>query len=201
MQKRYFLSLAFAALPVMSFAKLASTPPQTAGPFYPQTFPLDIDNDLVQVAGESQSALGEVTYLSGVVRDTQGRPLPKATVEIWQCDALQVYHHTPYFRGEGDPGFQGIGRFQTADDGRYFFRTIKPVPYSGRTPHIHVRVQHQGQVLTSQFYIAGHPRNAQDFLYSRLGERAEAVSLAFRPIRTAEENTAWQANGDLILPA
>ena len=71
-------------------AALLPTPRQTAGPFYPLTLPLDADNDLVRVAGRAERASGTVLHLGGRVLDPDGRPVPGARIEIWQCDAFGV---------------------------------------------------------------------------------------------------------------
>lgn len=158
----------------------APTPRQTAGPFYPREFPADGDNDLVTVKGQAGTAQGEVLLLAGTVLDTNGKPVALARVEIWQCNALGRYHHP----GDGsnapiDPAFQGWGEFVTGADGAYRFRTIRPVPYPGRTPHIHFRVTGRGFAdLVTQMYVAGEPDNARDGLYNALDPRArEAVTV------------------------
>lgn len=62
-----------------------------------------------------------------------------------------------------DKNFQGFGRFMTSNNGEYYFRTIKPVPYPGRTPHIHFKVKKGGkELLTTQCYIKGEPLNMRD---------------------------------------
>jgi protocatechuate 3,4-dioxygenase beta subunit len=160
-------------------ATLMPTPSQTTGPFYPLELPLDSDNDLVQIAGHSERAAGTVLHLGGRVLDPDRRPVRGARVEIWQCDAFGVYHHPRDPRGPADADFQGFGSTTAADDGAWRFRTIEPVPYPGRTPHIHFRILGPGfEPLVTQMYIAGHPLNAQDGIYQRLGERASLVTVA-----------------------
>jgi protocatechuate 3,4-dioxygenase, beta subunit len=159
------------------------TPPQTEGPFYPTELPADADSDLVRVTGAAARAVGQVTHVMGRVLDRQGRPLPGALVEIWQCDANGRYRHPGDRGGRRDPGFQGFGRALTDAGGGYRFRTIRPVAYPGRTPHIHVKVlRGRSELLTTQMYVAGEPLNARDGLYRRLdpGER-ERVTVALRP--------------------
>jgi protocatechuate 3,4-dioxygenase beta subunit len=159
------------------------TPRQTEGPFYPVEIPADSDQNLVRVAGRPEAAAGEVVQVFGQVRNDSGRPLAGGTVEIWQCDAFGHYHH-PRDRGGGaDPNFQGFGRAVLDDEGRYAFRTIKPVPYPGRTPHIHFAVSGPGiERLTTQMYLAGHPQNERDFLYNSIRDTAarDAVTVAFK---------------------
>lgn len=146
---------------------LTQTPRQTEGPFYPDKLPLDTDNDLIVLNDAATPALGEVTYLSGRILDAKGSPLRDAVVEIWQCDQNGAYLHSGTGNAEKkDRNFQGFGRFLTGSTGEYLFRTIKPVPYPGRTPHIHFKVKHKGkEVLTTQCYIKGHPGNEKDGIW------------------------------------
>lgn len=146
---------------------LTQMPRQTEGPFYPDKLPLDTDNDLIVLNDAATPALGEVTYLSGRILDAKGNPLRDAVVEIWQCDQNGAYLHSGTGNAEKkDRNFQGFGRFLTGSTGEYLFRTIKPVPYPGRTPHIHFKVKHKGkEVLTTQCYIKGHPGNEKDGIW------------------------------------
>jgi protocatechuate 3,4-dioxygenase beta subunit len=147
--------------------QLAQTPDRTEGPFYPDRLPLDTDNDLIIINNSITPAVGVITHLTGRIVTPSGSPVRDATIEIWQCDANQVYLHTADSgpkAGQQDKHFQGFGRFTTASDGRYYFRTIKPVPYPGRpAPHIHVKVKKgDRELLTTQINIAGHPGNKLD---------------------------------------
>jgi len=152
------------------------TPRMTEGPFYPRTFPEDADADLTQVGGRAARAAGTALQVSGRVIDRAGRPHAGSRIEIWQCDALGRYHHVG--EPEGDPNFQGFGAVLTDADGRYRFRTIKPVPYPGRTPHIHFTVVENGKRrLTSQMFVEGEPGNERDGLYRSLGRDAARVTL------------------------
>jgi protocatechuate 3,4-dioxygenase beta subunit len=182
--------LALAGAPLAGRAQArAATPRQTAGPFYPREFPADDDNDLVSVKGRPGIAKGELLLLAGAVVDASGTPVAGARVEIWQCNAAGRYHH-PGDRSDAplDPAFQGWGQFATGADGAYRFRTIKPVPYPGRTPHIHFRVSGRGfQELVTQMYVEGDPGNARDGLYNSLGP-AERAAVTVRLERAAGAN-------------
>ena len=170
--------LALAGVPLAGRAQArVPTPRQTAGPFYPREFPADDDNDLVSVKGQPGTAKGELLLLTGTVVDTGGKPVAGARVEIWQCNALGRYHHPgDTSSAPVDPAFQGWGQFVTGADGVYRFRTIKPVPYPGRTPHIHFRVTGRGiQDLVTQMYVEGEPGNARDGLYAALDPRERAL--------------------------
>lgn len=163
---------------------LVPTPSGAEGPFYPtgsMRFS-DVDNDLVKVDGAVRESGGEIVQVRGQVLDTEGDPISGASVEIWQCDATGRYLHTADRRVEPrDPGFQGFGRDITDDQGRFSFRTIKPVPYPGRTPHIHVKVIDQGfELLTTQLYLKDYPGNRRDFLFQRMtSEQQQQVSMQF----------------------
>lgn len=176
------LVLGLAALPVSGLAAVR-TPSASEGPFYPigdMRFD-DVDNDLVKIDGRVQAAGGEIVRLQGRVLNTAGQPIPGALVEIWQCDVKGRYLHSGDGGGPRDPGFQGIGQSMTDADGNYWFRTIKPVPYTGRTPHIHVKVWVAGRdSLTTQFYLPDHPHNALDWLFRNLpDDRLEPVLMRF----------------------
>lgn len=170
------------------------TPNATEGPFYPTPAMRkpDIDNDLVKIMGRVTEAGGEVFTLRGKIMDRNSRPLAGHRIEIWQCDLNGNYMHPSDRGGQNfDPAFQGFGHDITAADGSYVFRTIKPTVYPGRTPHIHVKVFDGNQeLLTTQFYIKGHPNNARDGLFRRMSsEQAEAVSMVFEQGQDGPEAT------------
>ncbi|MGE5271857.1 MAG: intradiol ring-cleavage dioxygenase [Thiohalocapsa sp.] len=146
-------------------ATLPPTPRQTPGPFYPLSFPQDSDNDLIHISGHTGSAEGIATRITGRILDPNGRPIPGARVEIWQCDANGRYHYVRDGGGDRprDEDFQGYGAATTDAAGDYQFLTIKPVAYPGRTPHIHFAVSGRGfERFITQMYVAGEPRNAAD---------------------------------------
>lgn len=159
-----------------------ATPRQSEGPFYPLQMPADSDADLL-ANGPLRYADGQPAVVEGSVSDTDGRPLRGAVVEIWQCDAQGRYHH-PGDGGRADRAFQGFGKVAVDNEGRYRFRTLRPVAYGGRAPHIHVKVKRDGrELLTTQLYVQGDPGNQRDFLFRGLASDAEraALSAAFVP--------------------
>lgn len=159
------------------------TPAQAEGPFYPVSLPADTDFDLLRQGGAAY-AKGQPCWLEGTVSDAAGQPLAGALVEIWQCDAEGHYRH-PGDGDRADPAFQAFGRVRTDASGRYRFRTMRPVAYSGRTPHIHVKVKlGRRTLLTTQLYVDGDPGNARDFLWRALQDPADraALTVPFRPV-------------------
>jgi protocatechuate 3,4-dioxygenase beta subunit len=193
----------FVCTSAWSFAdELTKTPAQTEGPFYPDKLPLDTDNDLLIVNNGMTAAVGTVSWLSGRVLDLHGNPIRNALVEIWQCDNNGAYIHTKSDNGgKRDGNFQGFGRFLTGSTGEYLFRTIKPVPYPGRAPHIHVKIKMKGKdELTSQIYVKGDPGNPKDGIWKNLGsdKMKAACTAAFDPIKGSKIGEL-AARCDLVL--
>lgn len=169
------------------------------GPYYPVDPDPGAGSDLATVNGQDL-AKGEIILVSGRVRSTEGAVLAGVLVEIWQCNAFGRYHH-PRDTSSGplDPNFRAYGRFTTGADGVYRFRTIKPVPYTGRTPHIHFRLSRGGsELLVTQMYLEGHPQNDRDFLLRRVGDDADRRLLMARIEQVA--GSRWpEAAFDIVL--
>jgi protocatechuate 3,4-dioxygenase beta subunit len=166
MKKHKFLNIILIAL-LASFClmvqntfaedQLIKTPADYEGPFYPVTQQQDIDNDLIQVKGQTGVAAGDILNLSGMAVSTGGKPRAGVIIEIWQTDPQGRYKHpgdsTP---GERDPLFQYWGAAITDTDGTFFFRTLVPGAYNPRPAHIHYKVLQDGKtILTSQIYLIG----------------------------------------------
>ena len=211
-RRRQMLGGLVAGAAVLSFPQIvvaaARLPAMTEGPFYPppdyRARQLDWDADLTQVGSSpgqpAPRAAGEWLELFGAVVDERGRRVDGAEVEIWQCDVHGSYRHP---RGAGDKvdeAFQGFGICIADSQGRYRFRTIKPAPYPGRTPHIHVRLRHPSWgEATSQLFVAGEPANARDFLYRSLSaEQRLATAMSLQPA-AADAPVRWLAERDLIV--
>jgi protocatechuate 3,4-dioxygenase beta subunit len=207
MNTRRTLVLASAAL--LAAPALAQTrqllPAMTDGPFYPPKrwrSDADWDADLTRTGG-SAAARGEHLALQLQVADARGRVIDGAEVEIWQCDVLAAYRHPGVQAepGKHDPAFQGFGAARTAADGGVRFRTIRPVPYPGRTPHIHVKLRHASfGELSSQLFLAGDPGNMRDFLWRQLNADEQA-SLAMRLTPATGDGLKWQTRHGLTVPA
>jgi protocatechuate 3,4-dioxygenase beta subunit len=177
--------------------ELVRTPKQTEGPFYPSKLPLDTDNDLLVVNDAITPAVGAITHLSGRVLDAKGNPLRNAIVEIWQVDNVGVYLHPgSNDHDKRDLNFQGFGRFLTSSTGEYYFRTIKPVPYPGRTPHIHFKIKRgEAELLTTQCYVKGEPGNEQDGVLRGIRDPKRARPSSCRSTRSRTRRSASSPRG------
>jgi protocatechuate 3,4-dioxygenase, beta subunit len=126
-------------------------------------------------------AVGEVTHLSGRILDIKGDPIKGALVEIWQCDRDGNYLKPHLDNGDKyDTNFQGFGRFLTGSKGEYYFRTIKPVPYTGRpAAHIHFKIHRNNKVvLTTECFVKGYANNEKDGIYRQATSTAAGKKLA-----------------------
>lgn len=141
---------------------LEPTPPVTEGPFYKPDTPQrrNFADDVPD---------GERITLAGFVLDEQCRPQAQALVELWHADDEGRYDNA---------GYRLRGHQFTDDNGRWWFTTIMPAVYTGRTRHYHVKVQRRGgDVLTTQLYFPGEPRNTRDRLFDeRLLMRVEETA-------------------------
>lgn len=205
LDRRFILAGAASALALAGSRPLRAavpTPGQSEGPFYPreEDFPADLDNDLVRITGAVEDAGGRLLHLTGSVTDPAGAPLDGALVEIWQCDVNGRYRHGrdwSLFR-DRDPFFQGYGKAATGPDGRYAFRTILPVPYPGRPPHIHFKAHdpRDGSILTTQMYVAGDHRNVDDGSFGSLSaEQQKAVAV----VMTEGDDRAFRGEFQIVL--
>jgi protocatechuate 3,4-dioxygenase beta subunit len=188
-----------AAWPLRAQKTLRPTPAQTEGPFYPRTIPAEHDTDLTEVAGHPP-AQGTRLYLAGRVVSRDGISHPGATVELWQCDVFGRYHHVGDEGSPRDDGFQGYGAATTDAEGRYAFKTIRPVAYGGRVAHLHFKVRTAGgAALTTQIYIEGDAADRDPVLaWSPKGTR-EQLTMALAPA-LGHEAGALAGNFDIVLP-
>jgi protocatechuate 3,4-dioxygenase beta subunit len=196
------LGTMFFTVPGAFAEALVKTPRQTEGPFYPDKLPLDTDNDLIIVNDDTTPAVGDITWLSGRILDSRGEPVRNALVEIWQVDRNGVYLHSGSSdHAKRDSHFQGFGRFLTGSSGEYVFRTIKPVRYPGRTPHIHFAVKTKGkEKFTTQCYIQGEPQNETDFVLKEIkdAKAKKSVIVPFEPMKNSKAGE-FTARFDIVL--
>ncbi len=223
-RRRFLRSLTIAGAAAFTtrglFAQqLVETARTGEGPYYPDKLPLDTDNDLIILNDSTTPAVGAITHLTGRLLSPSGQPVRNAFIEIWQVDNTGSYVHTLGRQPTGhDKNFQGYGRFLTDAQGRYYFRTIRPIPYTlqgtYRTAHTHVAVSRGGKrVFTTQMLVDGEPGNARDNLLGNLkpaelktllvpfvplaGSKIGELTAAFDIVlgKTAAEDDAGQLRG------
>lgn len=126
------------------------TPSLTEGPFYTPASPMR--RNLV-----AEGEPGERITLMGLVRAPDCRPLANALVDLWHAGPDGRYDNK---------GYRFRGHQLTDGEGRYWFETVMPGLYGGRTRHYHVKVQPPtAQLLTTQLYFPDEPRNRSDWLF------------------------------------
>jgi len=144
----------------------AKTPAQLEGPFFTPNSPER--SNLISTKDKAPKI-----QLSGEVLDQLCRPVQGAMLDFWQSDE----------RGEYDNRSDRLRGHQFADTkGGFSLLSLMPGEYTGRTPHLHVKVQRRnGPVLTTQLYFPNHPRNGRDFLFDqRLVFESRGSNLFFR---------------------
>jgi protocatechuate 3,4-dioxygenase beta subunit len=172
-----------------AFAQALATAVTGDGPYYPDRLPLDTDNDLLILNDGLTPAVGEIAHFTGQLFAENGAQVRNAFIEIWQSDVNGSYIHTQGRNGKIDANFQGYGRFLTDAEGRYYFRTIKPVPYTlqgqFRAPHIHVAVSKAGKrIMATQALVKGHEANARDLITQRMRDPRvlDTLLVEYRPL-------------------
>ena len=127
------------------------TPSQTEGPYFTPNSP--------QRASLLEAGMGgQRLVVAGTVLTTDCRPVQRALLDFWQADDAGEYDNQGYrLRGH---------QFSDAD-GAWRLETVVPGVYTGRTRHVHVKVQApDGPVLTTQLYFPGEPDNDRDGIFS-----------------------------------
>ena len=121
----------------------------TEGPFYTDNPPEKRDF--------RADANGSRVTLIGYVLGNDCKPIAGATVDLWHANQDGQYDNR---------GFKLRGYQKTDAQGRYYFETIRPAEYAGRTPHYHIKITPpNGRTLTTQLYFPDEPRNELDHLY------------------------------------
>ena len=138
--------------------------------------------DLVAHASELRRQGAQILYIFGEVMDFDGRPVPDARIDIWQAGPDGTYRDLDV---PCAGAFRGFGSVVSDALGHYMFRTILPVAYDGRAPHIHARVTPiRGRELTTQIFLVDSPENARDWFFGSLGawqQAALSIDPAERP--------------------
>jgi protocatechuate 3,4-dioxygenase beta subunit len=127
------------------------TPAQTEGPYFTPKSPR-------RASLLEPGMAGQRLVVAGTVLTTDCRPVKAALLDFWQADDAGEYDNQGYrLRGH---------QFSDAD-GTWRLETVVPGLYTGRTRHIHVKVQApDSPVLTTQLYFPGEPANDRDGIFS-----------------------------------
>jgi protocatechuate 3,4-dioxygenase beta subunit len=120
---------------------VAPTSRDQQGPYYSEGSPMR--DSLVE-----EDMAGRPIIVSGRVLDADCTPIVGAKVDFWQADSAGVYDNV---------GYRLRGHTLTDSAGEYAIETIEPGPYTGRPPHIHVKVfdADDRELLTTQLYFPG----------------------------------------------
>jgi hydroxyquinol 1,2-dioxygenase len=113
---------------------------------------------------------GMPCFVSGTVRDTDGQPVEDVVIDLWQTDGVDGLYDVQTAEGK----MFGRGRVKTDREGRYAFRTVKPISYTipsdgpvggmlrkmGRHPwrpaHVHTMLQREGyRSITTHLFVKG----------------------------------------------
>ncbi len=159
---------------------LKQTPSQTVGPFFHSGLVRRGENVLVDEATQ-----GERIDITGQVLDGAGEPVPDALVEIWQADAHGHFQHpADAQRDQADDHFRGFGRSDTTDEGRFWFRTVKPGRVADRAgqpqaPHVDVRVFARGTLIqaVTRLYFPDEPANEADAVLTAIADPSRRQTL------------------------
>lgn len=113
--------LGLSSLVDMIHSPEVGTSSSVLGPFHvsnPPSYPMGSD-----LRGDFG---GDVVLVKGCVLDTDGQPIPGATLDIWQTAPNGLYSSQDPEQDE----FSFHAKFTTEADASYRFTTVKPVPYT-----------------------------------------------------------------------
>ncbi|QFU16981.1 protocatechuate 3,4-dioxygenase subunit beta [Microvirga thermotolerans] len=166
---------------------LDNTISEMTGPVFSHDAIGPLDNDLIRNYARTGEPIGPRIVVYGRVLDENARPVPGALLEFWQANAGGRYRHRKEsYLAPLDPNFGGCGRTITDQEGRYWFRTIKPGPYpwpngvnDWRPAHIHFSVFGHAfaQRLITQMYFEGDPMIWQCPIVSTIPDKAAVEQL------------------------
>jgi len=187
---------------------LPHTLSEITGPVYGHDKVRPEDADLTQ--GHAGAPIGERIVVSGRVLDEDGRGVPNALVELWQCSASGRYHH-PVDQHDApiDPNFTGAGRTVTDANGYYRYITIKPGAYPWRNHHnawrpAHIHLSLFGHSflsrLVTQMYFPGDPLFPFDPIHNSVTDpKARARMISTFDLENTKPEWALCYRFDIVL--
>ena len=181
---------------------------ELTGPRFGEGDVRDSDADLT--AHGIGDPIGERIIVHGRVTDSDGRPVRRSLVEVWQANSAGRYiHQGDQHPAPLDPNFVGAGRALTDDDGHYRFVTVKPGPYpwgnhtnAWRPAHIHFSLFGRAftQRLVTQMYFPGDPLFFQDPIFNAVrSESARRRMVSTYDHVTTVEQWATGYRFDIVL--
>ena len=189
--------------------KIGQTLSELTGPVYGGEAVRGLDSDLTKNSAKNGAPLGERIVVAGQVVDENGKPVPNALLEIWQCNAAGRYNHErDQHDAPLDPNFRGSGRCATDAQGRYRFYTIKPGAYpwpnhhnAWRPAHIHFSIFGTGLLtrLVTQMYFPADPLLPLDPIYRSAPEGARERLVAAFKLDLTEPEFALGYQWDICL--
>ena len=149
------------------------TSQSTLGPFWRLGAPIEPNGaSIVRSPTPGPEMFAELRIV-----DADGAPVPAARVDVWHSSPVGLYEN----QDDDQVDMNLRGTFRADDDGRVWFRSVKPAGYpipthgvvgrllaaQGRHPnrpaHLHALVEADGyQVLTSQIYVQDDPNLDSD---------------------------------------
>lgn len=194
--------------PQLPLVVLRETLTEKGGPVFGHSLIRENDNDLTMQ--HQREALGERIFVHGRVLDEDGRAVQGALIEVWQANAAGRYRHkVDGYDAPLDPNFSGGGRLLTNDEGRYFFKTIKPGPYpwgnhhnAWRPAHIHFSIFGAGILsrLVTQMYFPGDPLQPIDPIFNSIPDEGARQRLVSRlDMESSQSNYALAYSFDIVL--
>jgi protocatechuate 3,4-dioxygenase beta subunit len=147
------------------------------GPFHAKALLMEMGS---MIAQGPEVERGQATLVHGRVLDKDRKPIADASIDVWQSDDAGHYD----VQDPSQPEINLRAIFKTGDDGKFWFRTIKPAPYpvptdgpvgellraSGRhamrPAHIHFMIDAPGfERLITHLFVKGDPYLDSDAVF------------------------------------
>ncbi|RKS73008.1 catechol 1,2-dioxygenase [Actinomadura pelletieri DSM 43383] len=166
----------------------------------------------------AEDGKGEPCLVTGSVAGPDGRPVPGATIDVWQANDEGFYDVQ---QPDVQPPLNLRGLFTADDDGRFWFRSIVPryypIPQDGpvgrlltatsrhpnRPAHIHFEVSAPGyRTVTTHLFVAGTPFIDSDAVFGVKPSLVREFPTVDDPERAAQvglPNPFRTVNFDVVL--
>ena len=183
------------------------------GPFHVAAAPVREMGDNICL-----DAKGEDMFVYGRILDTDGKPVDAAVIDVWQANDDGFYD----VQQKGiQPDFNLRGVFRTGDDGRYWFRAVKPrfypIPDDGtvgkllhalgrhpyRPAHLHYIIEAPGfERLTTHIFDPDDPYINSDAVFGVKESLLAEFKRIKDPVRAGAMGFAgefWEVEHNFVL--